>query len=44
MQQVDAAITASIINPAEAELLKQAEKARLKAIRVDDFSPEELIQ
>ena len=44
MQQVDKAIEANVINQAEAELLNKAERARLEAIRVDDFSPEELIQ
>lgn len=41
-EQLDAALLQTIITREEAELLEQAEKARMQAISVDDFAPEEL--
>ena len=39
---IDAALEAGVLQPAEAETLRQAEAARRKVIDVDDFSKEEL--
>ncbi|WDG44302.1 acyl-CoA dehydrogenase [Pseudomonas synxantha] len=41
---IDAALHAGILQPAEAQTLRDAEAARRKVIDVDDFSKEELIQ
>ena len=37
----DEAVKAGIVNPAEAKLLKEALAARLEAIEVDEFKPEQ---
>jgi acyl-CoA dehydrogenase len=39
---LEPALHAQIISAAETELIRQSEQARLNAIRVDDFTPEEL--
>lgn len=39
---VAAALAQDIITPEDADLLARADEARLAAIAVDDFSPEEL--
>jgi acyl-CoA dehydrogenase len=39
---IDAALNASVLQPAEAETLRAAEAARRKVIDVDDFAKEEL--
>lgn len=41
---IDAALHAGVLQPAEAQTLRDAEAARRKVIDVDDFSKEELIQ
>jgi hypothetical protein len=41
---VHLALQAGIISEIEAELFAKAEKARLTAISVDDFAPEQLIR
>ncbi|AZF36563.1 Acyl-CoA dehydrogenase [Pseudomonas sp. R4-39-08] len=41
---VDAALHAGVLQPAEAQTLRDAEAARRKVIDVDDFSKEELLQ
>lgn len=41
-EAIQPALQAGIISTAEAELFTQAEQARLAAIRVDDFAPEQL--
>ncbi|AUZ45685.1 acyl-CoA dehydrogenase [Pseudomonas orientalis] len=41
---IDAALHASVLQPAEAQTLRDAEAARRKVIDVDDFSKDELIQ
>ncbi len=42
MKLIDEAIAHEIISKEDADLIAQAEKARLNAITVDDFAPEEL--
>ena len=39
---IDAALTAGVLQPAEAQTLREAEAARRKVIDVDDFSKEAL--
>ena len=41
---IDAALHAGVLQPAEAQTLRDAEAARRKVIDVDDFSKEELMQ
>ncbi|MBJ2213133.1 MULTISPECIES: acyl-CoA dehydrogenase [Pseudomonas] len=41
---IDAALQAGVLQPAEAQTLRDAEAARRKVIDVDDFSKEELMQ
>ncbi|AZF20592.1 acyl-CoA dehydrogenase [Pseudomonas sp. R3-52-08] len=41
---IDAALHAGVLQPAEAQTLRDAEAARRKVIDVDDFSKEELLQ
>lgn len=41
-EKITAAVTAAILTDEEAELLRQADKARKEIIAVDDFPPEEL--
>ncbi|MBA1431470.1 acyl-CoA dehydrogenase [Pseudomonas fluorescens] len=41
---IDAALHAGVLQPAEAQTLRDAEAARRKVIDVDDFSKDELIQ
>ncbi|WP_300626886.1 acyl-CoA dehydrogenase [Pseudomonas sp.] len=41
---IDTALQAGVLQPAEAQTLRDAEAARRKVIDVDDFSKEELIQ
>ncbi|WP_044273055.1 acyl-CoA dehydrogenase [Pseudomonas fluorescens] len=41
---IDAALQAGVLQPAEAQTLRNAEAARRKVIDVDDFSKEELMQ
>ncbi|AVJ22037.1 MULTISPECIES: acyl-CoA dehydrogenase [Pseudomonas] len=41
---IDAALQAGVLQPAEAQTLRDAEAARRKVIDVDDFSKEELLQ
>jgi len=41
-QLVKQALSLGIITPEEADLLEKADQARLAAITVDDFSPDEL--
>ena len=41
---IDAALHAGVLQPAEAQTLRDAEAARRKVIDVDDFSKEELTQ
>jgi acyl-CoA dehydrogenase len=43
MNVLQEAVKATIITEAEADLINQAEQARLHAISVDDFTPEQLI-
>jgi acyl-CoA dehydrogenase len=40
---IDAALDAGVLQPAEAQTLREAEAARRKVIDVDDFTKEELI-
>ncbi|AWB67742.1 acyl-CoA dehydrogenase [Saccharobesus litoralis] len=42
-EMAETGLEQNIINEHEAEILKQAEQARLKAINVDDFDPLELV-
>ena len=42
MDLIEEALSRDIINKEEADLIDQADKARLSAITVDDFAPEEL--
>jgi acyl-CoA dehydrogenase len=39
---IDAALEAGVLQPAEAQTLREAEAARRKVIDVDDFDKEEL--